>query len=259
MSDLPWHIILMVCFGFLAGFINTVAGGGSLLILPLYLSLGIPPSLANYANRIPIFAQSGMATISYAVAKKLKWKKVIPYLIPILSGAAVGAFLAIDINARLINRVLLGVLIFVGITLISDMFEKNERRKQYLKKIFVRKPSYWVTVPVLCVVGFYGGFIQVGVGLIIYPIMHILFKEHYLTANIIKVVTLACMCALSLVIFYSRLTPELLYLGLITAGGGVLGSVLGVRVTIGKHGEKIIRILLIMVSVAGILRLIFIV
>lgn len=255
----PWQIAIVITCGLLSGLINTVAGGGSLLIIPLYLYLGVPPLVANYINRIPIFLQTATATTSYAISKKLEWRVVIPYLLPILAGTIVGALLAVDLTERAINRVLFAVLCFVIISLIADFFEQKEVRHQRLKRIFTNTsgPSYWLTIPILFAVGLYGGFIQIGVGLVIYPVIHIIFKRHYLTATITKVCVISFSCLLSLAIFWSRLTPPLIYLGLLTGVGSIVGSIIGVRVTVSRYGEKIIRFFLILISASGLLRLLF--
>lgn len=253
----PWKIVLVAACGVLSGLINTVAGGGSLLIVPLYLYLGIPPATANYINRIPIFLQATTATTSYAINKKLQWRVVTPYLLPILAGTVLGASLAVDITERTINRILFTVLCFVIISLITDFFEKKEVRHQRLKRIFTRKPSYWLAFPILFAVGLYGGFIQIGVGLVIYPVIHIIFKRHYLTATITKVCVIAFSCLLSLAIFWSKLTLPFIYLGLLTGSGSIIGSIIGVRVTVGRYGESIIRVFLILISIGGLLRLLF--
>lgn len=253
-----WQIVFVILFGFLSGVINTIAGGGSLIIVPLYLYLGVPPVFANYINRIPILAQSTVATISYATTRAIKWKKIIPYLAPTIGGVIIGALLAVDISARTINRILAAVLCFVIVSLVADLFEKRHAHRRRVRKLFTRAPSYWLTIPILFAIGLYGGFIQIGMGLIIYPVIHIIFQRHYLVANVAKVCIIGISCLLSLAIFWSSLTPPLIYLGLLTAVGSVGGGILGVRMTIGNSGKTIIRAFLIIVSVIGIVRLLFV-
>lgn len=250
-----WQIGAVLLLGFLSGVLNTIAGGGSLLIIPFYLYLGVPPMFANYVNRIPILFQSTTATVSYMVTKRLKWRLVLPYLLPITGGAALGATLAVDITERVVNRVLFAVLCFVIVSLIADFFEKREARYKRLQRLFKQHTSYWVAIPILFAIGLYGGFIQIGVGLVIYPVVHIIFKRHYLTATITKVCAIAFSCLLSLAIFWSRLSLPLVYLGVVTGVGSAIGSIVGVRVTVGGHGAMVIRVFLILVSVGGMLRL----
>ena len=50
--------LLLILVGFIAGIINVVAGGGSLLTLPILIFLGLPPNIANGTNRIAIIIQN---------------------------------------------------------------------------------------------------------------------------------------------------------------------------------------------------------
>jgi uncharacterized membrane protein YfcA len=52
MFEFPFDLIILVGAGLFAGFVNTMAGGGSLLTLPLLIFLGLPPATANGTNRI---------------------------------------------------------------------------------------------------------------------------------------------------------------------------------------------------------------
>ena len=148
-----WRVVFVVSLGFLSGVINVVAGGGSLLIVPLYLYLGIPPVFANYVNRIPILTQSGIATASLRGEQKTEMGRVHPYLLPTIAGTAVGALLAVDINDRTINRILLAVLCFVIVSLIAELFERKEAEKRRFRRLFARQPSYWVSIPILFAIG----------------------------------------------------------------------------------------------------------
>jgi len=58
-------LILLVIIGFVAGVINTIAGGGSLLTLPMLIFMGLPPSIANGTNRIGIFIQSITSVVGF--------------------------------------------------------------------------------------------------------------------------------------------------------------------------------------------------
>jgi uncharacterized membrane protein YfcA len=56
---MEWYTyIIVVAVGMVAGIINTLAAGGSLLTLPVLMALGLPPNMANGTNRIAIFLQN---------------------------------------------------------------------------------------------------------------------------------------------------------------------------------------------------------
>ncbi|NNC94014.1 MAG: sulfite exporter TauE/SafE family protein, partial [Chitinophagales bacterium] len=107
------EVAIILAAGFFAGFINTVAGGGSLITLPVLIFMGLPPSIANASNRVAIFFQNAFATGGFAS----KGVSVFPYNIYLgisaLFGAIIGAKLAIDIDGALFNRILAGIMIMV--------------------------------------------------------------------------------------------------------------------------------------------------
>jgi uncharacterized membrane protein YfcA len=65
MLDFPFDILILVGAGLFAGFVNTMAGGGSLLTLPLLIFLGLPPATANGTNRIAIIVSASSATLGF--------------------------------------------------------------------------------------------------------------------------------------------------------------------------------------------------
>ncbi|VAW25844.1 hypothetical protein MNBD_BACTEROID06-1080, partial [hydrothermal vent metagenome] len=97
------HAILLVFVGVIAGFINTVAGGGSLLSLPILIFLGLPPAMANGTNRIAIFLQN----ISGIAGFKSKGIYIFPYSLWVgvsaLVGAIIGAQFSVQIQGELFN------------------------------------------------------------------------------------------------------------------------------------------------------------
>ena len=100
-----WHYPLLILAGFIAGFINTMAGGGSLLTLPLLIFMGLPPAVANGTNRIAIFMSAFSATAGF----KSKGVSNYPFNAYLgfagLLGALIGAQIAIDIEGDLIDLV----------------------------------------------------------------------------------------------------------------------------------------------------------
>ena len=107
--DFDFNLFYLVVAGFVAGFINTIAGGGSLITLPVLIFLGLPPSIANGTNRIGIFLQ----TFTGAVGYRTKGIKTFPFSIycgiSALLGSVIGAQIAIDIKGETFNRILAAV------------------------------------------------------------------------------------------------------------------------------------------------------
>ena len=67
MFEFPFDLIILVGAGFFAGFVNTMAGGGSLLTLPLLIFLGLPPATANGTNRIAILVSTVRQHLDFKV------------------------------------------------------------------------------------------------------------------------------------------------------------------------------------------------
>ena len=111
-----YHYALLIGVGFAVGFINTVAGGGSLLSLPTLIFLGLPPAVANGTNRVAIIFQTASATAGFR-SKGVSTYPFNLYLgIAALLGAIIGARIAVDVDGQTFNRVL--AIIMVAVILI---------------------------------------------------------------------------------------------------------------------------------------------
>ena len=109
----PLLILLLISIGFIAGVINTLAGGGSLLTLPALIFAGLDPVLANGTNRIGIFIQS-ITSVAGFKSKGIQPSKFSGYLgISALIGSLIGAQIAVDIKGETFNRILAILMIVI--------------------------------------------------------------------------------------------------------------------------------------------------
>jgi len=115
-----WLYILVVIVGFASGFINTIAGSGTLLTLPLLIFLGLPANVANGTNRIAIFLQSLVAVKEFKQKKVFDWKEGIWLTIPATIGSFAGAAMAVNLNDEIMNRVI-GALLVIMFFLMRNM------------------------------------------------------------------------------------------------------------------------------------------
>ena len=131
--------LFLVIVGFLAGIINTLAGGGSLFTLPVLIFLGLPPTVANGTNRIAIIIQSLFGTLGY----KSKGISSFPFNIYLgissSIGALIGAYIAIDFNEILFNKVLAIIMVFVGILILF----RKKNKELYLAERLGGKHLFW--------------------------------------------------------------------------------------------------------------------
>jgi len=96
---MEWYTyIIVVAVGIVAGIINTLAAGGSLLTLPVLMALGLPPNMANGTNRIAIFLQNVVGVGRFHQEKVMDFPSGFRVGIPAALGAIAGAFIAVNLN-----------------------------------------------------------------------------------------------------------------------------------------------------------------
>ena len=253
------NIILFISLcsvGIVSGFLNTLAGGGSLLTVPLLLFLGLPPTSANATNRIPVLLQSGSASIHYIRAKSIRLKTLLPILLPMACGAIVGAITSLELPEHILQRLLLGITIFVAFSLLCEKWNDT------FHLIAVRKKITTPSIPVillLTALGFYGGFIQVGISLVLYPIIRYIFHYDYIIANIIKIYAIGIMAIVSVIIFGVIFQQHHLIMwqyGLFIGGGSAIGGYIGAKISIGAMGQRVIRYSIITAVIFSVIYLI---
>ncbi len=191
--------IISILGGFLAGVLNAIAGFGSVITLAIMMEMmGLPPNIANGTNRVNIFAQTSMSTLAYYHKGKLKLKGRELALIFIFIGAILGVIVAINISNAAFKQVfkyLLLVMFFV--ILINPKRWMIETDLNY-------KMSKWLSIPVFLLLGFYGGFIQMGMGVFTLIFLVLVARINSIEANAIKVFVVAVYSLVLIFIFHSR-------------------------------------------------------
>ncbi len=238
--------LLLVAIGIIAGFINTVAGGGSLLTLPILIFLGLPPAMANGTNRIALFFQN----ISAIAGFKSKGVFVFPFSIWVgisaLLGAIIGAQFSVNIKGELFNQILAVVMVVVVIITIinpiknpTEALEKLTGKHQYIGAI------------IFFFIGIYGGFIQAGVGFIILGTLTFVNHISLVKANSIKVFVVFTYTIAALFIFIMEGQVDWVY-GLTLAAGNITGAWIASRWSVKKGDVWIRRFMIVMVTVMAI-------
>ena len=103
----------LIIIGFIAGGINTIAGGGSLLTLPILIFLGLPPNMANGTNRIAILFQNIFTTAGFKSKGVVTFPFSIYVGISALIGSLIGAQIAVDIKGETFNKVLAIIMVVI--------------------------------------------------------------------------------------------------------------------------------------------------
>ena len=241
-----YHYVLLIITGFVVGFINTVAGGGSLLALPVLIFLGLPPTIANGTNRVAIVIQTAIATAGF----KSKGVSTFPfnlYLgIAAFFGSIIGARIAVDIDEGLFNKILAIIMIAVIILII---FKPNINIKDVKERLTGK--YLWLGIVVFFCLGIYGGFINAGIGFLIILYVHYTHYMSLVRTNATKVFVVFIYTIAALIVFI--LNDKVNFtIGFILAIGNAAGAWVSSRLSV-KKGDGFIKIFLIlMVSVMAI-------
>ncbi len=230
------QLFLLFSFGVLAGFINVNAGGGSTLTLPILIFLGLDGAVANGTNRIGILFQNLSAIFSFKREEHSQFKVSFKLALFTLPGAIIGAYFATNISNQMFEIILAIIMIGVIITMILP-------KKSITTVVTLsRKQKFYVYLAMFGV-GFYGGFIQVGVGFLLMASLHYLMKQSLIFVNMHKVfiVLIYTIPALSIFIYSNNVNWGY---GLTLASGNMIGAWWGAKFSI-KGGEKFIKILLL--------------
>jgi hypothetical protein len=231
------HWVLLLGVGVVSGYLNVLAGGGSVLTLPVLIFLGLDGALANGTNRVAILIQNIFSAAEFQRARGYPVKRALTYSLWTLPGAVAGAFFATSLSDGVFETVLGVVIIGVVITMMVP-------RGAILggKQPEGVPPSPWI-YPALLGIGFYGGFIQVGVGFLFMAALYHLLRLDLVSVNMHKVLIVLVYTVPALLIFMWSGDVDWA-LGLVLAAGSALGGWLAVKASI-HGGEKVIRTALI--------------
>ncbi len=210
--------LLLIGTGIIAGCINTLAGGGSLLTMPLLIFLGLPSAEANASNRVSLFIQNFIAVRGF----KSKGVAVFPFAywvgISASIGSIVGTLIAVDISDQLFNRILAVVMIAVMIATVFKLGKVKEGGvEQFGQKRTVK------SVILFFFIGIYGGFIQAGIGFIVIATLSMMHALSLAKTNSIKVFVGFSYTTVALAIFFLNGMVRLDY-GLVLALGSATGA-----------------------------------
>jgi uncharacterized membrane protein YfcA len=253
LTDYPYLIyILAMLGGTIAGFINTLAGSGSLITLPILIFLGLPPSVANGTNRIGILLQSIVGIFKFNQSGMLPWKNGSGLIYPTTIGSIIGSFIAIDLNEQMMNYAIATVMSAMLVVIIF-------KPEQWLKEHTELAANYRGVGNFLLffVIGMYGGFIQAGVGVFLLIAMVARCGFSMVNANAIKLVLVLIFTvpAAAIFIYYDQVNW---WLGGIMAIGQGAGAWIAAHYASGnKNAALWTRRLLITVIVLSIIKLVW--
>lgn len=244
------EIIVLIVVGFVAGSINTLAGGGSLLSLPILIFMGLPPGIANGTNRIAIVFQNIFTTAGFKSKGVITFPFSIYVGISALLGSLVGAQIAVDIKGDTFNKILAIIMVIVVIYMV---FSSKVNVSAAVER--TKGKHLWLSIFLFFFVGVYGGFIQAGVGFIMLLILSSVNNFSLVKSNAIKV-TVALIYTIAAVAVFAYNDKIDWSMGLTLAIGNSFGGWLTSRWSV-KKGDGLIRKFLIVMIVIMAIKLWF--
>ncbi len=245
-----WQGIVLILVGMAAGFVNVLAGGGSMISVPVMVFMGIPGPVVNGTNRIAILAQNATAVFVFFRHGYSDFRLSISLTLCALPGVVAGAIIGTRLEGIWFNRTL--AIIMLAVMLIMA-FKKKGGEEPATSPISKKR---FVTGHLLMVLaGFLGGLIQIGVGFVLLAILHRVMGQDMVRANMHKVFIIGAYTIAALIIFITQV--EILWLlGICLALGNATGAWLAAHVAV-KKGEGLIKIVLNIVLLVFIIKLLF--
>lgn len=237
---------LVLLAGGVAGFVNTVAGGGSLLTLPALVLLGLPATVANGTNRVAILLQCVVGWRTFRARGVGDTRRVLQLALPTVFGYLAGALIATRLSPAAFTRVIgLVLLMMVGVLL------SGPKRWLTGPRAAGPAPPAWRSMLIFVALGVYGGFIQAGIGYFLLAALVLHERHDLVAANALKVgIVLAC-TGPALVVFAIHGQVDWVA-GLVLACGNMTGALIGARMAVEKGSPWILRILMLAITASAV-------
>ena len=232
---------LVVGAGLVAGIVNAMAGGGSLLTVALLnVFVGLPGLVANGTNRVGVLVQNASSVASYRKEGVRGFRKAVPVLVPVIAGSLLGSLLVSSVTDETFERIF-------GILMVPLLFLSLRSPKNVGSQINWHPVT---TAVIFFGIGLYGGAFQAGVGLLIVVALSRSGLD-LVNANAVKVVVILVLTTIAVPVFIVRGQVDWGF-AVVLAIGFAAGGWIGARVAV-RGGEKIIKPVLIgaVVALAG--------
>jgi uncharacterized membrane protein YfcA len=240
-----YEIPLIILTGFVAAFLNTVGGGGSLFTVPILTFLGLPITSANATNRVALLVQNFFAVGGFRSKKVvLPWPYSLYLGLVTLVGGVLGALLASRIEDEIFNKVFAGVMVVAVFLIIFNPKKPIGAERLTPKSQIIGSICFFF-------LGIYGGFIQAGIGFLVLAVLNLVNNLNLVTSNYVKVFSAIVYTAASVVVFAIEgkihwATGGILSIGM--AAGGWVAS----RWSVDKGEVWIKRVMIVTIIILAI-------
>lgn len=244
--------IALIISGLAVGFINTLAGGATIISLSMLMFLGLPLNVANGTHRIAAALQTLTSVSTFRSKNVLDWRKGLILGIPVIAGSIIGARIAIEIHEEAFEKIVAVVMILMLVLILY-------KPKRWLKgkQELIEQRFSWKQVILFFVIGLYGGFIYVGIGYFLLAAIVMSAGYDVVRANAIKVLIVLMYVPFTIGVFLWGDMINLEY-GLVLAIGQVAGAYIGARSAVanGANFVRWVMVIFIIFSVAHLTNLI---
>ncbi|WP_163370864.1 sulfite exporter TauE/SafE family protein [Endozoicomonas acroporae] len=232
---------ILITLGIVAGIINTLAGGGSNLTLPALMVMGMPADIANASNRVGIFLQSLTGALGFRQYNRLETGEILPMMIPTLAGGLAGAVTASYSPEWALKPMLLGAMVTMSLIMVLRPAMIVPPEGTVPLKV-ADSPKSWIG---LTIAGFYGGFVQAGVGFILLAAVCGVLRYDLVRGNALKLVCTLAFTVVALVVFIAR--DQVAWIpALVLSIGYIIGAHLSVKFAIKAKPDTLKKLLLVM-------------
>ena len=192
----PEHLAIAFAGAFIAGIINALAGNGSVITLTILTTMvGLPGVVANGTNRVGVLLNAFGAMAGFAGKRKMNYRLHVQYILPVIGGAVAGIMVATKVTSEQfmwVFKFLMVVMLFVIIA--------NPERWLIAHAGKSAMPK-WLEWPAMLILGFYGGFIQMGMGVFYLAVLVLVARLPLIESNTIKAITVGTFTLIAVIIF----------------------------------------------------------
>jgi uncharacterized membrane protein YfcA len=255
----PWQYILLAAVGIVGGVLNVLAGGGSLLMMPALVLLGIDGSVANGTSRVAVVAQNLAAITGFRRKGFSDFRLSLTLAACAIPGGVAGALAGVRLEGAWFNRTLAVIMIGVMVLMAAEKKSKGKAGAAATDAPSDAGPAAGRRTAahlLMIAVGFYGGFIQAGVGFLLMPVLHRVLGLDLVRTNMHKVFIVAGYMIPALIVY--ALNGKVFWaLGLVLAVGTSIGGWVGSHLAVRK-GDPFIRLVLNITLTALVVKLLWI-
>ena len=245
------EFLLYLFIGMISGFLNTIAGGGTLIVLPVLIFMGLPGPVANATARVGIFTQNIFAVGGFhSKGVKLPFPYTFYLCLSSLFGGYLGARMAISVPDDLFKKILAVIMVLVVLNIVF-----SKKKKEIIPEEQLSTVKQIIGIIGFFLLGVYGGFIQAGIGFLVIALLTRLHHFDLVKTNYIKVFAAIIYTGVAVVTFALAGMIEW-KTGLMLAIGQGIGAWFTSRWSV-DAGEKWIKRVLVVAVVIFAVRLWF--